>query len=442
MEGSMQITPYENGIHSLAIGIGDLEKYVGGANNQYLLKGAIISIHHGVETLLKDVLFQRNPVFLLDDKAVVKKIIECYKSFYEEKNHYLFDDEHTIKPIEALKRVKELSLGHISERDYQALSHSYTTLNSLRNQLQHFTLTVAPDHVIMILGELLPKFSAFIETCYELPVLGRARAVPHVPLPNMGKLYRPKKSFSQAIAEFNPGAMAFIELLKGKYDVLLNEAIGRIKGKLIDSLTQKFIVNSRGACGAPPYDPDIILEGWLNARLEPHRHSRDSYVAETLADGAIKARYTAKVEFGPVTEEPIESYAKRVKQSIKIASEILVQDAESILEIGEFQSCLEYLRDISVSITVELDYETIITTEMYSINHVESLKGQLTIALESGVFGDPTGSKQIRIVQNVPLTKQNTRLGIHSWTSSQVEMNERASLNIAIDGQADLVACN
>ncbi|ENZ7892702.1 hypothetical protein ACG99Y_003708, partial [Klebsiella pneumoniae] len=65
----MNLTPYMNGVHSLAEGLRYLNKFLENDDDPYLMKEVIIKIHHGMETLLKDILFQKNPVFLLVEKT-------------------------------------------------------------------------------------------------------------------------------------------------------------------------------------------------------------------------------------------------------------------------------------------------------------------------------------------------------------------------------------
>lgn len=55
----MNLTPYMNGVHSLAEGLRYLNKFLENDDDPYLMKEVIIKIHHGMETLLKDILFKR-----------------------------------------------------------------------------------------------------------------------------------------------------------------------------------------------------------------------------------------------------------------------------------------------------------------------------------------------------------------------------------------------
>lgn len=53
----MEITPYQNGIHSLTEGLRDLNSFLNKDTNPFKIKEVVIKIHHGLETLFKDILF-------------------------------------------------------------------------------------------------------------------------------------------------------------------------------------------------------------------------------------------------------------------------------------------------------------------------------------------------------------------------------------------------
>ncbi len=56
-EPQMEIIPYQNGIHSLTEGLRDLNSFLNKDTNPFKMKEVVIKIHHGLETLFKDILF-------------------------------------------------------------------------------------------------------------------------------------------------------------------------------------------------------------------------------------------------------------------------------------------------------------------------------------------------------------------------------------------------
>lgn len=163
----MNLTPYMNGVHSLAEGLRYLNKFLENDDDPYLMKEVIIKIHHGMETLLKDILFQKNPVFLLVEKTSVSQILEYYKGFYEGKNEYLFDDAKTITPEETIKRLSDLKIiSGINSKDYQQLLESFKSLNADRNKIQHFAIKASPDGIIRSLANLIPGMFNVLKRYY------------------------------------------------------------------------------------------------------------------------------------------------------------------------------------------------------------------------------------------------------------------------------------
>src|SRR5690606_21114611 len=233
---------------------------------------------HGLETLLKDLLFQRNPIFLLVDKTTVSQILEFYKGFYEGKNSYLFDDAKTITPEETTSRIKDLKIiSGISGKDYQQLAASFKTLNAVRNQLQHFAIRANPDEIIRVLGNLVPRSVGILKAYYtnggRNPHQPRVDLVPHQPLPGMEQLFLQAHDIDRDLNSIYADATNVISQIEVKYDRLLNEAISKLQGTIANNLQLVFKLRDHGHVGAPPYLPEITLEGWLQERFEPHRNS-------------------------------------------------------------------------------------------------------------------------------------------------------------------------
>ena len=262
----MDITPYKNGIHSLAEGLRCLQQFLDKDDDPYLMKEVVLKIHHGLETLLKDLLFQRNPIFLLSEKTNISQILEYYKGFYEGKNNYLFDDAKTITPEETLNRIKVLKIvSGVSNKDFVQLSNSFKTLNAVRNQLQHFAIKANPEEIIRVLGNLIPRTVSLLKRCYSESgnniYQPRANLIPHQPLPGMENLFGNIYNLENDLNDIFPESVSVISTLEAKYDSLLNEAINKFKEFTVKKLKLNFKLRDHGNVGAPPYLPEITISG-------------------------------------------------------------------------------------------------------------------------------------------------------------------------------------
>jgi hypothetical protein len=276
----MEITPYQNGIHSLAEGLRYLNSFLNEGTDPFKMKEVVIKIHHGLETLFKDILFQKNPIFLLDEKTTIKQVLECYQGFFEGKNSYLFDEAKTITPSDAIKRIKALRISSgMASKDFTHLTESFDTLNSLRNQLQHFALKANPDVIVRVLGNLVPRAITLLKQCYaedsSNPYLSRTQIVPHQALPGMAQLFTKSGTIEQDLNVLYSDASNVIATLEARYDVLLHEAIKKFEKAIFQAVKQTIKISDHGHVGAPPYMPSINLSGWLNEMLEPHRNASE-----------------------------------------------------------------------------------------------------------------------------------------------------------------------
>lgn len=438
----MQISPFENGTHSLAEGLKYLNEYLLDNSKQYSLKGAIINIHHGIETLLKDALFQRNPVFILGGKATINQAISRYKDFFENKNNYIFDDEFTITPIDALARTKELRIGEIKERDYQALFNAFERLNTLRNQLQHFALRADPQFVIKIFGDLIPKAVRYITSCYTFEVGNQKFLLPHYPLPGMHFLFKGGSSLLPHLHKFYPESGTLIDLLQSKYDVMLNEALGKFKDRVFASILQKIEIDSHGSIGAPPYYPSIKLSGWINESFESHENSLEAY--GQFARRPSSATYTASINIDtPLLIETRDShYSSLMKHSITLTCEANALDIPALIAIEDCSEHLEFLRDAKVSIAINIRFNgwAADIESSYRLDEVLELEGTVIINFSAGIFGDTTKKKEVKLIQDFEINPNNTIIRFDGFGTSANFLNHRHSLSLKIEGRSDITS--
>lgn len=444
----MEITPYKNGIHSLAEGLRQLNSFLNEGSDPFKMKEVVIKIHHGLETLFKDILFQKNPIFLLDEKTTIKQVLDCYQGFFEGKNNYLFDEAKTITPTDAIKRIKSLHLGGaITPKDFSHLTESFDKLNSLRNQLQHFALKANPDVIVRILGNLVPRSIALLKMCYaqdlSAPYLSRVQAVPHQPLVGMVKLFSNATSVDNDLNAIYPDATKVIEGLEARYDVLLHEAIKKFEKATFQKQKQTLKISDHGHVGAPPYMPRITLNGWLNEAFESHRNATGE--AHWFRNESVTATYSATLKIEqPVVKEIIsEGWSSDAVSELSITceSKVSVLSPEGFFLLPGTDEYISFVKNPQVSIKIQLtcEVEGLFNDHHFDIRAVRSLSGSMQIEMSSLIYGDTTEEPSILGTQSILLNKDNTSIRFHAFVESNKRLRDNYSLEITIEGAEDIV---
>lgn len=443
----MEITPYKNGIHSLAKGLKCLQEFLDDSEDAYLMKEVILNTHHGLETLFKDLLFQRNPIFLLVDKTTVGQILEFYKGFYDGKNDYLFDDAKTITPDEAINRIKSLNIiNGISDKDYNQLSNAFKTLNAIRNQLQHFAIKANPDSIIRVLGNLIPRAVSLLDKCYianfNNQYGSRVRSIPHQALPGMEELFNQYVNIRNDLASVYPKSIDLIFHLENKYDLLLNEAISKFKGAIVKKLPINIKINDHGLCGAPPYHPEITLQGWMNEQFKAHRNSSTSSFIRD--NETVSAFYDASltVENPELLKSP-ENWHDTTTFKLKIFSDskIAITNSESFLEMPQLNEYIPFIKEPKINILVNLEcsVEGMFNEHHFNIGKTLDLNGEVIIELSSLIYGDKIGEPTIIGTQVIKLNTINTSLSFHAFVQSNYTLRKNHSLELQINESEDLI---
>lgn len=441
----MDLTPYNNGVHSLAEGLRCLHQFLEKNDDPYLMKEVVIKVHHGLETLLKDLLFQRNPIFLLVEKTNVSQILEFYKGFYEGKNNYLFDDAKTITPEETISRIKDLKIiSGINGKDYQQLAASFKTLNAVRNQLQHFAIKANPDEIVRVLGNLIPRTVGILKAYYSNggrnPYQPKVDLIPHQPLPGMEQLFGQIHDIDRDLNNIYMDATRVISEIEAKYDRLLNEAIGKLQGTISKRLQLGFKLRDHGHVGAPPYLPEITLEGWLQESFASHRNSSSTRFYRPGEQ--ITAVYDASLDISqPEVLSRGESWHQDSTTRLNISCEATIDILDSgIFDIPDLNEFLPFIKSPKLSVLLQIECTS---TGMYDDHHFDvrkilDLKGILRVEFTSSVFGDPEIQPSVRGIQELALNTENTSLSFHAFVESNYKLRDHHSLEIRVDDAADI----
>jgi len=145
-----RITLLENGIHSLERGFESVDRYLRKEEDEFLLKEAILFIHHGIELLLKQLLVQESRFLIFSDLgSVVRRQREA-----NQKGVDIFSLEkppHTISYAEAIERVD--AFLDVPEFTHQ-LQRDLKELNQLRNRLEHYAIRTDRVKTIRLLSKI------------------------------------------------------------------------------------------------------------------------------------------------------------------------------------------------------------------------------------------------------------------------------------------------
>ncbi|GMT41470.1 MAG: hypothetical protein IEMM0001_2205 [bacterium] len=137
----MKIKLIENGLDSLKKGFEYLKQYEeqyllekSGHERYFILKDAILSIHHGIEILFKEVLRKSNELLIYSD--IDKSLKNAYVEKRQRKLDSLFETSQTLHTVtfrEAIDRVQRIC-GHEINQHFSNKLHK---IEDYRNQITH-----------------------------------------------------------------------------------------------------------------------------------------------------------------------------------------------------------------------------------------------------------------------------------------------------------------
>ncbi len=155
--GPFKITLLQNGVHSLERGFQRFDEYLR-EDDDFLLKEAIMFIHHGIELLLKQLLAQANEFLIFSDlRQVVRKQQQAKKQGLHLLD--LEDPPHTVTYLDAIERVDAfLDVPEFDARLQKALRE----LNRWRNMLEHYAIEADREAILRILADIrVPLLAVF-----------------------------------------------------------------------------------------------------------------------------------------------------------------------------------------------------------------------------------------------------------------------------------------
>lgn len=371
-----RIEPSENGIHSLAEALKAFKTFHGDNSNAYALKDAILRSHHALEILFKLLLLKLddNWVLLFPENASVKDVVAAYESLSKHEASTPFDSVQTIGVYESLLRLRKLqALRFLEESDFQRLLESIRDLVGYRNRLEHFGLEADPELVGRILGNVIPRSCDILATSLT-------------------------DLFSQLTGLY-ADAPKVLDLLRNEYDMLIREAVKYFRGRTFSNKPLSLVVEDHGRVGAPPYLPELAMNGLLQAQWD-HRALFDQEMDARLRSTQPLALgiqpYSAEVKIArPVVVKDLPSTPdyKSVTGRLDFHATLHYPTAEGLLNLPEAGQRATFLRQVSVDITAWLEYgaEALYTGHHYDVVKLHCATGGLEVqltALSKG-YADP-----------------------------------------------------
>lgn len=153
--GKLKISLVENGLHSLRNGITSFDKYIQitdsskrSSKNRFLLRDSVMSLHHGIELLMKEVLVRKSEFLIfekLDDAAAKQKSANAQGIgiFSLENPPRTVTYEEAINRVEAFIKPEQLTID---------LRKKLSQLNLLRNQLEHYAIDINESDIVQLIS--------------------------------------------------------------------------------------------------------------------------------------------------------------------------------------------------------------------------------------------------------------------------------------------------
>jgi hypothetical protein len=163
---SLRIGLLENCYHSLKRGY---ELWGEGQRKQdaWLLKEAIIWIHHGIELGIKQLLVQTNEYLVFEDvDKAVKQLTNLRKQNPDVSVLDLFEQENPAFSVSFHKAVERaavmLNLDDLSEKN--KLRTNIDELTKYRNKIVHYSINIDFDMIVALLSETMTGFLDLLTT--------------------------------------------------------------------------------------------------------------------------------------------------------------------------------------------------------------------------------------------------------------------------------------
>ena len=395
----MKLDLRTNGIHSLIEALKTFQKFhekPDDPNVDFTLKDTILRTHHALETLFKNELLQHNSVLLLERDYKIGEFVEEYQKFLKGDLETELDEVRTINLKETIQRLDKFELLKIDERDYALFYEAVEKLDRYRNRLQHFSLSADPDVIARMLGIVLPRAIDILDAIpYHHPILGDI----------------PRKPILKILESKFPDTVKTIKLLRSNYDSSIDQAVAFFKKKNFRNEKLELLIEDHGTGFWGP--PELKVKGFLNfqtKRVPPALGEASvfgitDYVASTLISNP---------EFSGMNTFPFEG---ELRGNIDFHAEIEFRKAENFLTMPESEEQVSFLRDLTLTIDANLQYEAkgYKGGGHFHIKEIQTSNGKLTILLTAIPRGYEGEKPKIVGKFETVLNKENAPFTVHCF---------------------------
>jgi hypothetical protein len=161
----MKISLMENGLDSLKKGFDHLKTYEEmyfikkeGKERFYVLKDAVLNIHHGIEILLKQTLIETNEILVFSE--IDRALKNAFHERKQKKLNSIFETSHsphTVTLQEAVDRIQKIC-GHALNSKFQS---KIEKLEHYRNQITHSAVFLEEAEINNVFSGLVDEIDVF-----------------------------------------------------------------------------------------------------------------------------------------------------------------------------------------------------------------------------------------------------------------------------------------
>jgi hypothetical protein len=425
----MKLDLRSNGIHSMVEALSAFKKFHDkpeDPNVALTLKDTILRSHHALEALFKNALLQYNSVLLLEKDYKIGEFVENYRRFLKGELETELDEVRTITLKETVDRLKRFGLLKIDEKNYALFYDAAEKLDRYRNRLQHFILSADPDVIARMLGIVLPRAIDILDTIPPYhPIFGTIRT---------------EEPIRKILETQFPEAIETINLLRSNYDSLIDQAVSFFKKKTFSGEKLELLVNDSGTGFWGP--PELEAKGFMNFHAE---RFPPSPIGETSFLGI--ADYAASTELGDPKYSGMESFPfeGRLTGSIDFHAEVKFRRAEGFLLLPDSEEKIAFLRDLSLTIDANLQYDA---EGMKGGGHFDiraglsnqKSKGNLTVLLKAIPMGYEGEKPKVVGRFETVLNEKNAPFNVHCFLQPDGSIrDENRHLEWKLNVSGDLV---
>jgi hypothetical protein len=415
----VEITPRENGIHSLAEGLRAFDDFHSNPEHKFALKDAILGSHHGLETLFKHLLSQYNPLFLVEDDVKMSQIVQATEKSKADDKTDLYDVIRTIGLEETVIRLRKLGLmASVDEREYRAFVGDLEALTAQRNRLQHFKLNADEDALGRLLGNTVPRGVDLIDSTQE-------------ELKKLDDFFRGDGPVMKDLVLYYPSAPTTLDLLRSEYDRLVKDAVIFFKGKHF-TVPLLLRVTDYGRVGASPYTPRFESTGFLEFKAEPH----GSIWGQNPEYSAVL--YTPEPEMkGPAPK--VGFVETEVKGAMQLDGSFHFEGASAFLKLAGAEQHISVIKRFDADLKINVNYEgrAMMSSGSLDFRSLSKVEGTLNLTLHAFPRGYSEG-EVLTAVYNSPVNHKNAPFSIHAFTSPPRTFSEGRYLEWRIEVMGEL----